>query len=165
MHSSVSMVCRANFVALGTVAMTRTLDVEDLASALYQGIALVSRRLRLQQAVGQRSMPERSALSRLDRGGPAGAAELARAEQITPQAMSVTLAALQQQGYVERRSDPHARWRVVMVLTTAGRQMLRRKRDVRNRQFAQALGDRFTPTELETLAAAAPLLDRLAESL
>jgi hypothetical protein len=68
-----------------------SVDVDDLAAALYDGIALAARRLRQVKAAGELSLPERAALSRLDRGGPATAAELARAEQISPQGMAVTL--------------------------------------------------------------------------
>jgi DNA-binding MarR family transcriptional regulator len=139
--------------------------VDDLAAALQDSISLLARRLRQAPTPGELSLPERSALSRLDRGGPATSAELARAEQITPQAMATTLGALEQRGLVGRRNDPHDGRRIIMSLTEAGRDMLRRKRAVRAQQLSAALAEGFTPEELEVLALAAPLIERLAEGI
>lgn len=145
--------------------MTVATNVNDLALALYDGIRLIARRLRQAPTPGELSLPERSALSRLDRGGPATAAELARAEQITPQAMANTLAGLEQRGLVARRPDPDDGRRFIMSVTKVGAEMLRHKRDARTSQVATTLAERFTPAELEILAAAAPLIERLAESI
>jgi DNA-binding MarR family transcriptional regulator len=145
--------------------MERTPQTDELATALYDGIGLVARRLRQAPAPGELSLPERSALTRLERSGPATAAELARTEQITPQAMGVTLNGLEQRGIVERRPDPHDRRRVVMALTEAGAEVMRRKHDARARQLAEVLEQRFTAAEREALAAAVPLIVRLAESI
>jgi DNA-binding MarR family transcriptional regulator len=53
----------------------------------------------------------------------------------------------------------------VLSLTEAGRQVLRDKRSARVAQLAQALSNGFTPTELRQLQAAAPLLERLAQTI
>lgn len=140
-------------------------DVDDLAAALYDGISLFVRSLRQVHAPGGLSLPERSVLSRLDRSGPATAAELARAEQITPQAIGTTLGVLETRGFVERRRDPRDGRRIIMSLTGAGLETLRHKRDARARQLAKILAEQFSPAELETLKAAAPLIERLGESL
>ncbi|AJC53457.1 MULTISPECIES: MarR family transcriptional regulator [Streptomyces] len=145
--------------------MTRSADVDDVAGALYDSLGLLARRLRQMQAPGDLSLPERAALARLDRGGPATAAELARAEQITSQAMGTTLGLLEERGLVERRRDPHDGRRIILSLTEAGVEMLRHKRDARGRQLAKALGEHFTDAELATLKAAAPLIERLGDSL
>ncbi|MER7990807.1 MarR family transcriptional regulator [Streptomyces noursei] len=145
--------------------MTRSSDVDDLAGALYGSIGLLARRLRQIQAPGELSLPERAALARLDRGGPATAAELARAEQITSQAMGTTLGVLEARGLVDRRRDPHDGRRIIMSLTDTGVEVLRHKRDARAQQLATALGERFTDAELATLRAAAPLIERLGDSL
>jgi hypothetical protein len=52
-----------------------------------------------------------------------------------------------------------------MSLSEAGRQVLHSKRSARTQQLARALSDGFTPAELRTLMAAAPLLERLAHSI
>jgi DNA-binding MarR family transcriptional regulator len=140
-------------------------NVSDLGAELYEGIALAARRLRQVQVPGELSLPERAALSRLDRGGPATSAELARGEQISPQAMGITLAALEERGLLARRADPRDGRRIILSLTAAGRQELRHKRDSGARRLAEVLGSQFTAAELGTLAAAAPLIAHLGESV
>jgi hypothetical protein len=52
-----------------------------------------------------------------------------------------------------------------MSVTPAGEKALRDRRTARIEQLANALSAEFTRAELRQLAAAAPLLERLAESL
>jgi DNA-binding MarR family transcriptional regulator len=140
-------------------------DVNDVAGALRVSIGLLTRRLRQVQAEGELTLPETSALVRLDRGGPATPSALARLEQISPQSMGATLGALEARGLIERRPDPGDGRRAVMSLTEAGLQMLRNRRNARIVQLARALSTGFTPSELEQLMAAAPLLERLAQCI
>jgi DNA-binding MarR family transcriptional regulator len=136
----------------------------DTASALQVSIALFGRRLRHSPAPGELTLPEISALSRLERAGST-TSDLARAEQITPQAMGATLAALEERGLVERRPDPSDGRRMAMSVTTAGQQALRYKRSARTEQLAKALASGFTPIEVQTLRTAARLIERLGESI
>jgi DNA-binding MarR family transcriptional regulator len=145
--------------------MTQTPDPGDVAAALRVSIGLFMRRLRQAPMPGELTLPEISALSRLDRAGPATPGELARAEQISPQAMGVTLSGLEHRGLIERHPDPGDGRRAVMSLTGAGQRAVRNKRAARTEQLAKALTDGFTPAELHTLMAAAPLIERLGESL
>jgi DNA-binding MarR family transcriptional regulator len=145
--------------------MAEDLDVNAVASALRVGISLFVRRLRQSSVQADLSLSEISALSRLDRAGPATTSELARVDQITPQAMGATLAALEERGLVERRRDPADGRRVTMSVTTAGQQALRNNRSAQTELLAKALASRFNQSEIETLRAAAPLIERLAESL
>jgi DNA-binding MarR family transcriptional regulator len=140
-------------------------DAEQVAAALRLSISLLRRRLRQVQVVGELTLPEVSALSRLDRGGAATSAALARLEQITPQSMGATLGALEARGLVERAADPGDGRRVILSITEAGMDVLRDRRNARVQQLAQALSSGFTPSELEQLLAAAPLLERLAQSI
>jgi DNA-binding MarR family transcriptional regulator len=140
-------------------------DLEDTSAALFGAITMMVRRMRQNPAPGELTLPERSALSRLDRNGPSTAADLARIEQISPQAMGITLGVLEEKGLVERRRDEGDRRRSVTSLTDAGREMLRLKRSARARLIADALGDGFTDDELRTLAEAVPLIQRLAEKI
>jgi DNA-binding MarR family transcriptional regulator len=145
--------------------MTGHPDVNDIAGALRVSIGLLLRRLRQTQAEGELTLPESSALARLDRGGPATASALAKLEQISPQSMGATLGALEARGLVERRPDPADGRRVVLSVTGAGRDVLRDKRNARTQRLAKALSSGFTPGELRLLMAAAPLLERLAQSI
>jgi len=110
-------------------------------------------------------LSESSALARLDRGGPATAAALARLEQISPQSMGATLAALETRGMVTRAPDPEDGRRVILSITDAGLAVLHDRRNARTERLAQALSSGFTSAELEQLTAAAPLLERLAQSI
>ena len=145
--------------------MNQDPDPEDVAAALRVSIGLFVRRLRQAPVQGDLTLPEISALSRLDRAGPATPGQLAKVEQISPQAMGVTLSGLEERGLVKRRPDPADGRRAVMSLTEAGRRAVRDKRTARNEQLAKALSDGFTRAELQTLMAAAPLIERLGESL
>jgi DNA-binding MarR family transcriptional regulator len=145
--------------------MSRKVDVDSVAGALLVSVGLLRRRLRQVRVDGELTLPETSALGRLDRGGPATSAELARQEQISPQSMGATFSALEARGLVARRRDQDDGRRVVLSVTDAGRQVLRDKRAARTEQLAQALSAGFTQAELEQLMAAAPLIERLAQSI
>ncbi len=145
--------------------MARTPDAGQVAAALRVSIGLLRRRLRQAQLPGEVTLPETSALARLDRGGPTTATALARLEQISPQSMGATLAALQARGLVQRAPDPGDGRRAVVSVTEAGLQVLWDRRNARTEQLAQALSSGFTREELEQLMAVAPLLERLAESI
>ncbi len=142
-----------------------TVDAGEVAGALRVSIGLLLRRLRQVQPQGELTLPESSALLRLDRGGPAAASELARLEQISPQSMGATLGVLEARGLIERRPDPRDGRRVVLSVTDAGQQALRDKRNARTERLAQALSAGFTAAELRQLLAAAPLLERLAQNI
>jgi|SRR3984885_3312912 DNA-binding MarR family transcriptional regulator len=140
-------------------------DVHEVAGALRVSIGLLLRRLRQTRTDGELTLPESSALTRLDRAGPATASALAKLEQISPQSMGATLGALEAKDLIERRPDPGDGRRAVLSVTDAGSRLLRDKRNARTERLAKALSAGFTPAEIQLLAAASPLLERLAESI
>ncbi|GAA1024391.1 MULTISPECIES: MarR family winged helix-turn-helix transcriptional regulator [Amycolatopsis] len=137
---------------------------DELAATLYGAVSLIARRLRQSQVTAELSLPERSALARLNRDGPATTAALARAEQITPQAMSATISGLSTRGFVTRAPDPADGRQMIVSLTPEGVEVLRARRDARMRQFAASLSTSFSPQELAVLKEAAPLLERLGQT-
>ncbi len=145
--------------------MTREPDVSDVAVALRESIGLLLRRMRQQQVDGGLTLPENAALTRLNRGGPATSSALAKLEQISPQSMGATLAGLEARGLVARHADPGDGRRVVLSLTGEGQRILQDKRNTRTKRLAEALSAHFTPAEIRQLATAAPLLERLAQSI
>jgi DNA-binding MarR family transcriptional regulator len=145
--------------------MAEDLDVNTVASALRVGIGLFVRRLQQSSVRADLSLSELSALSRLERAGSATTSDLAKVDQITPQAMGATLAALERRGLVERRPDPTDGRRVAMSVTEAGQRAVWNNRSAQIEQLAKALASGFTQAEVETLRAAAPLIERLGESL
>jgi DNA-binding MarR family transcriptional regulator len=142
-------------------------DVEQVAAALQLSIRLLRRQLRQSHGDNDRelTLPETSALALLDRGGPTTPGALAKVEQISPQSMGATLAALESRRLVERQADPADGRRVVMSITDAGMAALRIRRTARTEQLAQALSAGFTSLELNQLMTAAPLIERLAHNL
>jgi DNA-binding MarR family transcriptional regulator len=140
-------------------------DVHEVAGALRVSIGLLVRRLRQVQAEGELTMPEISALARLERGGPTTPGALAKLEQISPQSMGATLAGLEARDLVERSSDPEDGRRAVMSLTGAGLQALRNRRNAGTEHLAKALSTGFTGAELKQLRGVAPLIERLAQSI
>jgi DNA-binding MarR family transcriptional regulator len=151
------------------MTMTATADaaqnVDQVAAALRVSIGLLVRRLRQVPVAGDLTLSETSALARLDRGGPTTPGALARQEQISPQSMGATLAALEARGLIERAPDPDDGRRAVMSITDAGLELLRSRRNAKVQQLARALSADFTPAERDQLAAVAPLLERLAQSI
>ena len=86
--------------------MTATPDTNRIATSLRLSVGLLLRRLRQVPTGDELSLSESAALARLDRGGPATAAALARLEQISPQSMGATLAALETRGMVTPAPTP-----------------------------------------------------------
>lgn len=145
--------------------MGRTADATEVARALRVGIGMFVRRLRQVQEAGELTMPQVSALNHLDRAGPATPTALARLEQITPQSMGATLALLEERGLLAR--TPHAEdgRQVVLSLTARGSEALRSRSAARTERLARALARNFTAEELDQLRRAAPLIERLAQSI
>ncbi|WGL51585.1 MarR family transcriptional regulator [Nocardioides sp. BP30] len=147
--------------------MTDHEALEEIASGLALSVSLLRRRLRqrpVEGVDGMPTLPELAALVRLDRSGPATNADLAKAEQISPQAMSATLGGLEQRGLIGRTADPADGRRILLAVTDAGQRMIAAKRAVRTEQLAGALVH-LDADEIATLRAAVPALERLAEHL
>jgi DNA-binding MarR family transcriptional regulator len=142
-----------------------TQNVDQIAAALRVSVGLLVRGLRQVPVEGDLTLSETSALARLDRGGPTTPGALARQEQISPQSMGATLGALEARGLIERAPDPDDGRRAVMSITDAGLELLRSRRHAKVQQLARALATEFTPAERDQLAAIAPLLERLAQSI
>jgi DNA-binding MarR family transcriptional regulator len=140
-------------------------DVGEVAGALRVAVGLVVRKMKQSSVEGELTVPESSALSRLERGGPATSSDLARLERISPQSMGVTVAALLDRALIERSRDPEDGRRIVLSITEAGLRMVHDKRGARTEQIATALRAGFSDAELGQLRTAAALLERLAEKL
>jgi DNA-binding MarR family transcriptional regulator len=140
-------------------------DVDQVAGALRAAIGALVRRLRQVHVEGELTLSQSSALARLDRGGPTTSSALAKLEQISPQSMGATLAALEARGLIARSPDPQDGRRILLSVTAAGRHTVWSARTAKTERLAQALATGFTPAEVDRLAAAVPLLQRLAERI
>lgn len=145
--------------------MPATATPDDVGAALVGGVSRLIRRFRQIKAEGPLTAPESSALGRLDREGPATSSEIARLEQISPQSMGATFAALESRGLVTRRADPEDGRRIRLSVSAAGAELLNERRNERAERLSRALAESFSPDELAILMAAAPLIERLATTL
>jgi DNA-binding MarR family transcriptional regulator len=143
--------------------MVSDADIRETAAALQLSVGLLKRRARETARDGELSSPEISVLSRLDRNGPGTTAALARWEQITPQAMGATVAALETRELIVRTPDPEDGRRSILTITEAGERALRAGRNALTGLMAAALSRGFAPGEIEQLRVAAPLIERLAQ--
>src|ERR1700684_852743 len=106
-------------------------DVSEVAGAVRVAVGLVGRKLRQAPLDGDLTMAESSALSRLERGGPATSSDLARVDRISPQSMGVPVATLLDRGLIERSRDPEDGRRIVLSITATGRRTVHDKRGAR----------------------------------
>ncbi len=137
----------------------------ETATRLRVGIGAFKRRAMESLSEGDLTLPQLTALSRLDRFGPSTTAELARREQITPQGMGATIASLEERDLVMRQPDPADGRRSILSLTHAGRAAVGSGRSSIVDQVAVVLTESFTSEEIATLDAAARLIERLTELL
>jgi DNA-binding MarR family transcriptional regulator len=132
-------------------------ETEALGEALYAlATGVVRRRSRTL------SLTALSTLATLERTGPRRLTDLAVVEEITQPSMTSLVTQLEQLGLAERRRD-RADARVVLVaITRAGRQHVRKRR----RAGAEALTeliDKLDPQDAQQLNAALPALRRLVD--
>ena len=144
--------------------MARTIDSTDaeLASRLRLAVMRLSRRLR-QQADGEVSPSQISALSSVDRLGPLTLGELSAVERVRPPTMTRIVSGLEEQGLATREVDPDDRRVARVRLTVAGQRLLEQSRTRKTAFLASRI--RTLPTDdREALARAAELLERLLET-
>ena len=139
--------------------------VRETASRLRVAVGAFKRRVREASAEGELSIPQLTALSRLARLGPMTTATLARREQISPQAMGATIASLEKLGLVARSADAADGRMSILGLTPEGLAAVHSGRNAVVDRIVAVLDESFTGEETEILAAAAPLIERLADLL
>lgn len=104
--------------------------------------------------------PERlSLLSVLVYSGPATMSALARAEQVSPPAITRIVTALEAAGLVRREEVPHDRRQTRVIATAAGTRVLERGRQARIDRLADTLA-RLDPGELDQVSSALALVRR-----
>jgi DNA-binding MarR family transcriptional regulator len=140
------------------------LSPERVAGEVRGTLAMLYRRIRQTKEGGDLTMPESSALSRLQHVGPMTAATLARLERISPQSIGATVASLEAKRLIERGADPADGRRVVLSLTSAGDATVEARRSARDQQFTRALSA-LSAEERAQLLQLLPALERLAEEL
>ena len=102
-------------------------------------------------------------LLRLDRDGPTTVSALARAESVRPQSMRVTVVGLESMKVVSGNPDPTDGRQTLIDLTPSFRKALNANRAAREDWLLRALQAQLSSQELNDLAAAIKLLQRLAD--
>jgi DNA-binding MarR family transcriptional regulator len=139
----------------------RTITQADLAVRLRLAIARTARRLR-QEAGGELSPSQTTALATIDRHGPLTPSELALRERIQRPTVTRIVARLEEDGLVQRTRDPQDGRSSLVALTPAGRELLARGRTRKDAYLARRLRE-LDGEERATLQRAAAILERLLE--
>jgi DNA-binding MarR family transcriptional regulator len=139
------------------------LRASDLARDLRALLGKLKRRLRDQAHVGDLTPSQVAALLRLEKDGPATASSLARAEGMRPQSMAPVIAALESAGLVSGAPDPADGRQTLLSLTDACRKWVEEGRAARQDWLARSLQARLSPQELDEVAKAVELLQRLVD--
>jgi len=134
--------------------------IEDFVSA----ISLVVRRIRADAPAEMQdlSWTQTAVLKRLDKDGPATAAELARAEGVKPQSMATAVASLEKLGLLERRPHPTDKRQMNLKLTAKG-VALRRSLQAAKRNWLGRAFPGLTKQEQAALFRAGDILKRMVE--
>ena len=88
-----------------------------VAGELRVVLGKLKRRLREEASLGEFTLSQMSALSRLEREGPATVTTLARAEGVRPQSMGATVSVLEAAGFVTGSPDPADGRQTILSLT------------------------------------------------
>jgi DNA-binding MarR family transcriptional regulator len=140
-----------------TVVNESAQDLTDTASALHSAALHLLRHARTADGAMDLDGPRASALSVLVFGGPLPLSRLARVEQVSPPAMTKTVAALEAAGLATRtRSSDDGRV-VLVAATDAGTALLERGRAARVRLVAKLIAD-LPDRDRHTLRRAAHLV-------
>ena len=94
--------------------------------------------------------------------GPATIADLARSEFIKPQSMGGSVAALEEQGFVERKPDANDGRQFLVALTPEGERVRKASANAKQAWLIRAIG-KLSPEDRETLLAAISVLQKLSE--
>ncbi|MCB1249265.1 MAG: MarR family transcriptional regulator [Acidimicrobiales bacterium] len=135
--------------------------VVDVAAALRLSVTRLARQLRQQSDAGL-TPTQLSALAAIERHGPLSPGALAEHERVAAPTVTRVTTYLAEQGLVDRMDDPDDRRAALLVVTRAGRDVLRRAR-TRKDAWLSARVARLDAEQVATLAAALDALEALTE--
>lgn len=134
----------------------------EVVAEIRRGATRLARRLRAQRPAGALSAAKVSVLGHLYREGGRTPGQIAAAEHHHLQSLTRVLAALEHDGLISRRASDLDRRASLLTLTDAGRSAIEGDMATRDAWLAGAL-QQLTATEIQLLALAAGLMDRLAD--
>src|SRR5580692_2216974 len=127
------------------------MKTDDCARALLQGTLRLSSRLRHERPVGALAASKAIVLGYLRRNGPSSPSAVAAAEHQQLQALTRTMAELEDDGLITRTRSKADRRASILSITEAGSQALAEDLTHRASWLAGALGE-LTETEQQMLA-------------
>ena len=136
-------------------------NLEVAVTELLSVTGQLTRRLRAVSNTRELTWSQVAIMARLEEAGPSTTADLARAESVKPQSMGGTLAAMEEEGLVERQSHPTDGRQILYALTDEGREA-RRKVRLAKREWLLAAIAQLSPAEQKTLLAAVDIIRRFA---
>ena len=136
----------------------------EVAGDLRVAVSGLLRQLRAQAEGSDLTKSQSSVLIRLEQGGPATATELAHAAGMRPQTMAKIVRALEEAGLIARAPEPADGRKTVLALTDAARDEFRTGRRAKEDWLTRVIEAEFDTAEIEQLAAAVSLLERIARS-
>ena len=140
----------------------RTSQLDEIAEALPQRSAELSRLFLTRSSVCV-SRTEVGVLRNL-RGGPRRITELAAHERVTQPAITLLVTRLAERGWVQRVPDPTDGRAVLVSLTPAGDEVFEQLRAEYRALLHEEMAS-LDDSEVETLAAAVAVLDKLIDRL
>jgi DNA-binding MarR family transcriptional regulator len=143
-------------------AARRRVQLDEIAEALPQRSAALSRLFLTRTSVCV-SRTEVGVLRNL-RAGPRRITELAAEERVTQPAITLLVNRLTERGWVERVPDPSDGRAVLVSLTPAGEEVFERLRAEYRALLHEEMAS-LEDAEVETLAAAVAILDKLIDRL
>ena len=143
-------------------AHRRSSQLDEIAEALPQRSAALSRLFLTRTSVCV-SRTEVGVL-RVLRGGPRRITELAADERVTQPAITLLVNRLEERGWVQRVPDPSDGRAVLVSLTPAGHEVFERLRAEYRALLHEEMAS-LEDGEVETLAAAVAILDKLIDRL
>ena len=134
--------------------------VEDFAIAL--GLLVRRMRAATSRELQEFSWTQQAVLRRLEKHGPATAADLARAEGVKPQSMGTALGLLEKMRLVERKAHPTDGRQINIKLTARGITLRRNTQAATHAWLSRAIAE-LDRQEQRTLFKAGELFKRMAE--
>lgn len=132
-----------------------------LASRLRLAVMRLNRKLRAQRTDQDVTLTQLAALSTLYKCGALTPGRLAAREGVQPPSMTRVIAALEEQGYVERSPHPSDGRQSIVTLTPAGLALIDETISAREAWLDHQLADLSEP-EREVLSRAAEIIERIA---
>ena len=134
-------------------------NLEVAVTELLSVTGQLTRRLRAVSNTRELTWSQVAIMARLEEAGPLTTADLARAESVKPQSMGGTLAAMEEEGLVERQPHPTDGRQILYALTDEGREA-KRKVSLAKREWLLAAITQLSRAEQKTLLAAVDIIRR-----